>query len=82
MIYRAHPLEAGAVVLVPLFRALDDAEAALRLAHPRLPEGDLPQPVAREDLLASVVLNLLDNLRAAAHAYHRERHLTIVSPQL
>ena len=82
MIYRAHPLDAGAVVLVPLFRALDDAEAALRLAHPDLPEGDLPDPIEREDLLASIVLDLLDNLRAAAHAYHRERHLTLVSPLL
>lgn len=82
MIYKVNPLETGAVVLVPLFRALDDTEAALRVAHPALPDGDLPDPVAREDLLASVVLNLLDNLRAAAHAYHRERHLTIVSPLL
>src|SRR4029078_13298701 len=67
MIYRAHPLEAGAVVLVPLFRALDDAEAALRLAHPDLPEADLPDPIEREDLRASIVLDALEHLRGAAH---------------
>lgn len=68
--------------LVPLFRALDDVETALLTAHPALPADDCPDPPARDDLLASVVLTLLLNLRLAARAYHRERQLASVLPHL
>lgn len=68
--------------LVPLFRALDDVETALLHAHPDLPVEDCPDPPTRDDLLASVVLTLLLNLRLAARAYHREQQLASVLPQL
>lgn len=76
------PRDSNGSALVPLFRALDDLETALLHAHPDLPAEDCPEPPTREDLLASVVLTLLLNLRLAARAYHRERQLAAVLPQL
>jgi hypothetical protein len=76
------PLDAAIVVFVPLLRALEEAEAAVLHAHPALPLGDCPDPVQRDDLLASILLHLIDNLRVAARVYHRERHLARLPPQL
>ncbi len=76
------PRDPDGSALVPLFRALDDVETALLQAHPDLPVEDCPEPPTRDDLLASVVLTLLLNLRLAARAYHRERQLASVLPQL
>lgn len=78
----ARPRDPNDSTLVPLFRALDDVESALLHAHPDLPAEDCPEPPKRDDLLASVVLTLLLNLRLAARAYHRERQLAAVLPQL
>lgn len=75
----APPLVAA---LAPLFQALDDTEEVLRDAHPDLPLDDERAVAAPDVLLADTVLLLLANLRAAAHAYHRERHLAALLPQL
>lgn len=69
-------------VLGPLFRALDDTEDLLRLAHPDLPLDDSRTAAPAEALLADTVLLLVENLRAAARAYHRERHLAALLPPL
>lgn len=73
----ASPLAAA---LAPLFQALDDAEGLLRHTHPDLPLDEAQDTPAPDTLLADTVLLLIDNLRAAARAYHRERHLVTLLP--
>ncbi len=79
MIASASPLAAA---LAPLFEALDDAEGLLRHDHPELPLDDARAAAPPDALLADTVLLLIENLRAAARAYHRERHLVTLLPHL
>lgn len=71
-----------AAALAPLFQALDDAEDLLHHLHPDLPLDEARDTPAPDTLLADTVLLLIDTLRTAARAYHRERHLVTLLPPL
>lgn len=79
------PSHPSATALGALFEALDDAEIALRSAHPELaldPTDDPGAALPPAELVADAVLLLIENLRAAARAYHRHQHLTAILPLL
>jgi len=66
--------------LSALLAALEDARAAIELAHPELPLPEFLPPADLPTLLADAVLLFIDNLQAATKRYRREVALTQLSP--